>query len=232
MALQRIKDIVMATIHEGLDKIEDPMVMLNQYLREMESECAKAKHAVIKQQILERSFAAQMDEMQKMAGKRKGQAQLALDAGEEDLARKAVAEMKHYEAKAAQYREFHEKAAEQVRELKEQVSMLEEKIQTLKDKKYALLARANAARAKEHIYASINRIDSESSFREFQRLEERIMEMEIKANAYTGYDFLTNDMQLRHHLYNDEVEKELENMRAAKKKGKREPQTSPESKED
>jgi lia operon protein LiaH len=179
MVLKRIGDMISASIHEGLDQIENPRVMLNQYLREMEDEVAKAKHAIVKQQTLERGFQTKLEDSRRSAAKRKQQAELAFDAGEEDLARAALSEMKHFEAKAEQYRGLYGKASEQVGELREQLSRLEEKFQTLKDKKYALIARANAAKTKEHIQASIHRADSESAFKEFQRLEDRITEMEI-----------------------------------------------------
>ena len=35
---KRMKDITKASLHEALDKLEDPVVMLNQYLRDMEQE--------------------------------------------------------------------------------------------------------------------------------------------------------------------------------------------------
>lgn len=216
MVFKRMGDMISATINEGLDQMENPRVMLNQYLRDMESEVSKAKHAIVKQQTIEQSFQRKMEEARQLSSKRKDQAQLAFDAGEEDLARTALAEMKHYEAKVQQYKEFYDKATQQVRELKGQLSQLEEKFQALKDKKYALIARANAAKAKEHMNASINQIDSESSFREFQRLEDRIHEMEIKANTWgaTGVDSDTN--QFIKLEYADAAEKELDRMRQAK----------------
>ncbi|MFC7395417.1 PspA/IM30 family protein [Scopulibacillus cellulosilyticus] len=216
MVLKRIKNMITATINEGLDKMENPQVMLKQYLRDMDGEIAKAKHTIIKQQAIEKSFYMKKEEAEKLANKRKEQAQLAFDAGEEDLARKALQEMKHFEAKAEKYCELYEKAGEQVKDLKIQLSQLEEKFQDLKDKKNALIARANAAKAKEHIHTSINRIDSESTYKEFKRLEERINEMEIKADTYASASFISDANQWRKFEYADEAEKELEKMRQAK----------------
>lgn len=216
MVFKRIGDMISATIHESLDKMENPRVMLNQYLRDMEDEVAKAKHAIAKQQTLEQSFQRKLDESQKLAEKRRSQAQVAFDAGEEDLARKALAEMKHQEAKVEQYRELSAKATEQVKELKEQLSELEERFQTLKDKKYALIARANAVRAKEHMQSSMNRINSESAFKEFQRLEDRITETEIRVNTWTDGGYSSGYNDFAQFEYADEIEKELENMRRMK----------------
>lgn len=216
MVFKRMGDMISATINEGLDQIENPRVMLNQYLRDMESEVSKAKHAIVKQQTLEQSFQRKMEEAHQLVSKRKDQAQLAFDAGEEDLARTALAEMKHYETKVQQYKELYQKATEQVRELRGQLSQLEEKFQVLKDKKYALIARANAAKAKQHMNASINQIDSESSFKEFQRLEDRIHEMEIKANTWGGAGVDSGANEFIKFEYADAAEKELDKLRQAK----------------
>lgn len=217
MVLKRIGDMITATVNEGLDQLENPRVMLNQYLRDMEDELAKAKHTIARQETIAYGFERKKQEAQDWIARRKRQAQVAFDAGEEELARKALAQMKHYEAKRVQYEELREKAAAQVLELKDQLGELQEKFQVLKDKKYALIARANAVKAKEQMQASMSRIDSESSFRKFQRLEDRIAETEVRVNSWMGMDIGnsgSNDYVRME--YADEVEKEIEKMRNVK----------------
>lgn len=218
MVFKRIRDIVVASVNDGLDKVENPVVMLNQYLRDMETELAKAKDAVVKQQMIERGFEKQMEQAIEKTSKRQRQARLAFDAGEEQLARKALGEMKHYEAKVNYYKDLYQKASQQVAELKSQLEELQEKFQQLKDQKHALVARANAARAKEHMQHSMENVHSESAFTEFQRLEDRIMEMELRVD--TGYTSQwSSDHSNNMHLeYADDVEHEIEKMRQAKTK--------------
>ncbi|MDI5788352.1 PspA/IM30 family protein [Bacillus licheniformis] len=76
-----------ASVNEGLDKLENPRVMLNQYVRDMESDIAKAKHTIVKQQTIEHSL-KESGRSRKLAVKRRNQAQLAFDAGEEELAKR------------------------------------------------------------------------------------------------------------------------------------------------
>lgn len=75
--------------------------------------------------------------------------------------------MKYLEGKAAEHKTSYEHAEQQLAELKEQLSTLEVRLQDVKDKKQALIARANAANAKEHMNASFDKIDNESAYREF-----------------------------------------------------------------
>src|SRR5690606_7376193 len=184
--IKRVRDIVVATVHEVLDHVEDPRAMIKQYLRDVEEEIRKAKDAIIRHQVMAERFERQAEEALRMVARRKMQAEQALDAGEEELSRKALSEMKHGEARADQYRKAADKTAEQVRELKEQLSRLEKKYQELRDKKNALIARANAAKTKQRIHTTLYKIDSESAIKGFERMEERIAQMEIQANAHAG----------------------------------------------
>ena len=107
---------------------------------------------------------------------------------------------------------------EQLKELKEQLQHLETKLRDVKDKKQALIARANAAQAKQHMNESMNKVDSESAYKEFLRMENRIEEMETKAGSYAQFA----DQGAYAHLdYADEVEKEWQKLQRSKQLEKR-----------
>lgn len=216
MVLKRMRDILVATIHEGLDKIENPVVMINQYLRDMEAEIDRAKASVVKHKTLAESFMRQGRYAADMAEKRSRQAQLAFDAGEEDLARKAIGERKYYEERAEYYKDLADKASHQAAELEKDLRRLQDKYEALRDRKFSLIARANAAMTKERIQASLHRYNGESALREFERMEDRIREMEIRANVAAFYGARCADAKLAKLEWNDEIEKEIEHMRKQK----------------
>lgn len=89
---KRIKDMTKASVNELLDKVEDPIVMLNQYLRDMEAEIHEAEVTVAKQMANERRMKQRVDEAVKMAAQREAQAELALKNGQEEVARKLLEE--------------------------------------------------------------------------------------------------------------------------------------------
>ena len=127
MVFKRLRDITLATIHEGLDALENPVAMLNQYLRDMEAEIEKAEAAVVKQTLIEKKFAQYRDEAQRMVDKRMRQATLAVEAGEEELARRALYEKKRYAEKVKQYEQMAQDARQKVLEMKEQLKEMKEK---------------------------------------------------------------------------------------------------------
>ncbi|MBA4494147.1 PspA/IM30 family protein [Paenactinomyces guangxiensis] len=216
MALKRLRDFLAATYHEVMDELENPEAMLKQYLREVEKEIEKAKDTIVKQQMMGKEFARQLEEAKKLAARREKQAQIAFQAGEEELSRKAFAEMKHYEAKAKEYQEYTVKSEEQVKELREQLGKLEKKYQDLKDKKNDLVARAAVAKAKYSMNATLSFVASDSALKEFKRIEDRITEMEIKANSYANAGLGGEDLSFAKVEYADEVEQELEKLRGTK----------------
>jgi phage shock protein A len=59
---KRITDMTKAGMNEMLDKVEDPVVMLNQYIRDMEEEIAQAEVTVAKQIANERKLLQRLEE--------------------------------------------------------------------------------------------------------------------------------------------------------------------------
>lgn len=213
MVLKRIADIFRATIHEGLDQVENPLVMINQYLRDMEAEIQKAKEALIKQMSLQEGFEKQLEEAKRLKNKREKQAQIAFDAGEEDLARKALVEKKHYEHKIEHYQTLHTQTSEQIQALKEQLAEFEEQYELMCERKQALLAKADAAKTQEHLSVSMDRFHADSILKEFQRMENKISEMMIRSKVSRSSHDDTYRSRWSRMEADEEIEKELEALR-------------------
>lgn len=81
---KRLRDISAATVNDLLDKTEDPVKMLDQYLRDMEQDITDAEAAVAKQIAVEKRCKIEFDEACAMSEKREEQALKALEAGNED----------------------------------------------------------------------------------------------------------------------------------------------------
>lgn len=209
MVFKRLRDITLATIHEGLDALENPVAMLNQYLRDMETEIEKAEAAVVKQAMIEKKFLQYRDEAQHMVDKRMHQATLAVEAGEEDLARRALQEKKRYAQKVEQYEEMARDAHQKVLEMKEQLKDLKEKYTAMRDRKYELISRAHAAKTKKQMNTALSKFGTESALKGFKRMEERIMEMEAELEVRSGNQPLSFDERLSTLEPDEEIEKEL-----------------------
>ncbi|MET1138997.1 PspA/IM30 family protein, partial [Bacillus subtilis] len=76
---------------------EDPIVMLNQYLRDMEAEIHEAEVTVAKQMANERRMKHRLDEAERTSVQRESQAEAALSNGQEEVARKLLEEKIYFD---------------------------------------------------------------------------------------------------------------------------------------
>src|SRR5437899_756291 len=93
----RIKDMTKASIHEVLDKVEDPVIMLNQYLRDMEEEIALAEVTVAKQIANERKLQERLHNAARTSSDREAKASAALKNDQEAVARQALEEKLYFD---------------------------------------------------------------------------------------------------------------------------------------
>jgi phage shock protein A len=182
---QRMKDLTKASVHDLLDKLEDPIVMLNQYLRDMETEIHDAEVTVAKQMAAERRMKQRLDEVVRLGADRAGQAEHSLRSGNEGLARKLLEEKIQYDQQAADLIGLHEQASSQVSELTSQLHEMKEEYYKLRNKRNELAARSQMAKARKQMaqVSTLHTIDSGSASRGFHRMEEKVMQLEAEADV-------------------------------------------------
>jgi phage shock protein A len=106
-----------------------------------------------------------------------------LSKGDENLAREALVRKKSFSDTAASLKTQLDQQSNNVSTLKRSLIALESKISEAKTKKDMLKARANAAKAQKQLQESMNNIGTSSAMGAFERMEEKVMQIEAESET-------------------------------------------------
>jgi phage shock protein A len=166
-----------------LSQAEDPEKMLNQIVLEMNEQLAKTKQqvtaAIADEKRLEKQYKSEETEMQEWERK----ATLAVQRENDTLAKEALARRNEHQNLANEYKVQWEKQKQAVDELKESLRALERKIEEAGRKKNLLVARQKRAKAQKQIHETMAGMRDGSAFESFDRMEEKVTDMEARADA-------------------------------------------------
>jgi phage shock protein A len=216
---KRVKDIALADMNEMFDKMENPISMIKQYLREFEEQIAESKSALVNQLIAERKYEALISELEQVIGKRVRQANLALDRNEETIAQLAIEEKLTCEKRLQVYREQYQTVKQQITILQAQLQKSKALYDELQSQKWLLMSRANGARAMQDLNRAVASVDMDTVRKGFSRMEEQVWQMEARAAAGAQVDRLFHNPASTgtNTHFNDEAQQELERLKAERK---------------
>lgn len=178
---KRLRTLTVASVNEVMDSLEDPIVMLNQYMRDMETEIGQVEVAVARQVALEKRFRQQWEEANAIVEKRDRQVTLALSTNDDELARRALVDKKLHESRAQEYETLFTSAAEAAQQMREKLAELKDEFYKMRAKKFTLMSRAQVARTHKQVNEAITGMCSDNASKGFIRMEEKVMRMEAEA---------------------------------------------------
>ena len=189
----RLAQLIKSNSNDLISKSEDPEKMLNQVVLDMNTQLVEAKKQVASSIADEKRLAKQHEQEAANAAEWERRAMMALRAGNEELAKEALARKKEHDALAVTFKDQWTKQKQAVDSLKRALRMLNDKIEEAKRKKNVLIARKKRAEAQRAIQETMSGLRDQSAFETFDRMASKIDQLEAEAEAsaelqeeYTG----------------------------------------------
>lgn len=182
--MSRFKDIMAANVNALLDKAEDPEKMIDQYLRNLESDFAKVKAETASIMAEEKSAGRKLDECNEEIAKMGEYAKKAVAAGNDNDARRFLEKKSELTQKQEVLTKNYELAQANSAKMRQMHDKLEGDIQAMKSKRDMLKAKVKVAETQKKINEMGSGMESAgSNAAAFARMEEKVNRMLDEADA-------------------------------------------------
>ncbi len=181
--LDRVSRVVRSNLNAAVSSAEDPEKILEQAIIDMQEDLVQMRQAVAGAIASQKRVQQQYERAQNEANTWQQRAQLALQKGDEDLARQALVRKKSQAETALALKTQLDTQSTTVDQLKRDLIGLESKLSEAKTKKDMLKARASAAKANEQLQNTTSRLNTSSASAAFERMEEKVLQMEARSQA-------------------------------------------------
>jgi phage shock protein A len=179
----RLARLIQSNLNDLISRAEDPEKMLNQIVLDMNSQLIEAKKQVAASIADEKRLARQAEQETANASEWERRAMMAIRAGDDNLAKEALARKKEHDDLSEQYQQQWQKQKQSVDQLKLALRALNHKIEEAKRKKNLLIARKKRAEAQKAIQETMSGLRNASAFETFDRMAGKIDQMEAEAEA-------------------------------------------------
>jgi phage shock protein A len=181
--MDRVATVIKSNLNNLINKAEDPDKMLDQILIEMRQQLLEAKREVAVAIADEKRLAAQLEAELEQVREWDRRATMAVQKGDDDLAREALRRKADHEQIAIGYKKQWDAQSASTENLKNALRALSQKIEEAGRKKNLLIARQKRAEAQKHIHEVMTGLTDTSAFESFDRMASKVERIEAQADA-------------------------------------------------
>jgi phage shock protein A len=217
--LERVSTLVRANLNDLVDKAEDPEKMIKQVILDMQNQLLQVKTqvaiSIADQHVLEKR--RQENEENEKQWRRR--AELAVDKGDDALARAALERAMSYQATTASFLQQVEDQKSQVENLKSALMKLQQKLAEAESKSDVMIAQHRRSRALGKATDAGLAMGDDSNSAAFDRMKNKVHHSEATAQARS--ELLSNDVEDRFASLEKQVEIDrlLEELKSKRKAG-------------
>jgi len=214
--LDRVSTLLRANVNDMIDRAEDPEKVVKQLIMDMNSQLLQVKTQVAASIADEKMLYQRYADNEAKANEWQQRAELAVERGQDDMAREALARRNTFAQTAEGFRTQHEQQSAQVEQLKVALRQLEAKIQDAQTKEQLLIARSRRAKAETQIRSTLSGLNQNSALTSFDRIEQKVAMQEAQAAALGELDTDTTEHRFELMESESEVDRQLAALKAQK----------------
>ena len=218
--LSRFKDIMAANINALLDKAEDPEKMIDQCLRNLTSDLVEVKKETAAVMAQEAQAKRELDQCQDQINKMQSYAIKAVEAGNEDDARRFLAEKATLSVKLTTLQSTYTVASDNAKKMREMHDKLTADIKEIELRKEAIKSKLAVAKAQERVNKITSNVaDTNRSIASFERYEELANKKLDEAQAMAELNATSSETSIKDltskYVNSVDVDAELEALKAS-----------------
>lgn len=179
----RFARVMKSYANQVVTSAEDPEKILDQAVTDMQEDLIKMRQATAQVLASQKQLEAKYKQAQDTADDWLRRAELAVQKGEDELAKEALKRRKAFQENADQLKGqlgMQQKSSEQILA---NTRMLEQKLAEAKSKKDTLKARAASAKTSKQIQEMIGSLNTSNAVVAFDKMEEKVLAMEAEAES-------------------------------------------------
>jgi phage shock protein A len=211
----RFRDIINSNINAMLDKAEDPEKLIRLMIQEMEDTLVELRASCAAAIATRKKVERAQEKAMKRAEQWDERAQLAVSKGREDLAREALMEKRRYHERADVLESELSQSDALIEQYQADIIQLESKLGAAHEKQRILVQRHAHAQNKKRAQMDIRRLETTDAFLRFEQFENRIERMEAEADLVNFGRKPTLEDEIASLETDEEIEKELANLKAS-----------------
>ena len=202
--LERVSTLVRANLNDLVDKAEDPEKMIKQVILDMQNQLLQVKTqvaiSIADQHVLEK----RRQENEENGKQWRRRAELAVDKGDDALARAAIERAMSYQATTASFQQQVDDQKTQVENLKAALMKLQQKLAEAESKSDMLIAQHRRSRALGKATDAGLAMGDDSNSAAFDRMKNKVHHSEATAQARS--ELLSSDVEDRFASLEKQVE--------------------------
>ena len=169
----------------GLDKMEDPEILLAQAQQEMKENQAKNRERAVQAITQKNNLQAEVDKTQKMVNNLQAKAELALKNGDRDLARQLLVEKGQYDSTLTTMSASLQSAQETIETIKTAMRREEERIRAKTAQAMALKTQWKQSQIEISINKAMEGMTTDGTDQAFERAQNKISSARSESAART-----------------------------------------------